>query len=359
MKYLDGIQKDALKMDAINTAVYKKNELIGYNTDYLGVLNSIRGKNINLKGKKILVLGAGGAGVSAIYGLKKYNNKIIIINRTEKKAKELAKKFNVTYKKYDNFKHIIQEVDILISTIPVNKFPFKLKNFPDNLIIFNAYYKTNQLENFAKSRDLRYIDGLDWLINQAVPAYRVFLNRSIDKNKIKNLNLGINRKNIGIIGFMKAGKSTVGRKLADKLGKDFVDIDRLIEKEEDASVNDIFLKKGEGYFRKLEEKIILNLKCKDCVIAYGGGIVKNPKILRKLKNFSYNIWLWVSPENVLGRKDSNKRPLLKNNKNELSDMIKNRFNEYFRTADLIINTDNKRKKDVIKQVTYEVNNLLG
>lgn len=357
--YLDDIQNDAKKVNAVNTVLCNNTNLKGFNTDYLGVIRSLRKKGVNLKNKRILILGAGGAASSAILGLKKHSAKITVINRTEKKAVKLADKFDIDYTNYNNFENIIEKKDLLISTIPVNKFPFDLNTLPRNITLFNAYYKKNQLEQFAKSYNIKYIDGKDWLINQAIPTYNIFLGKNLDDFKINKNELEIEVKNIGFIGFMKSGKTSVGKQVAKKLNKRFIDIDELIEKRENKKISKIYEENGEKYFRKIEEEVILELDCNDCVISYGGGIIENQKIIEKLKSFSYNIWLWAHPESILKRKGLANRPLLKKSHKDIEKMIKRRFKGYFRTSDLIINTDNKDLKGVIEHAVYEADNLFG
>ncbi len=357
IEYLDDIQTDAEKMNSVNTVLSSNNKLKGYNTDYHGVIKSLKQKGINPKNKRVLILGAGGAASSVIFGLKMYSDKLTVINRTEKKAVRLADKFGINYISYNNFENIIKNKDLLISTIPVNKFPFDLNSIPDDITIFNAYYKKNQLEEFAKSNNIKYINGKDWLINQAITAYNIFLKRHLNDFQINKNELEITAKNIGFIGFMKSGKTSVGKQVAKKLNKKFIDIDELIEKKENRKISKIFENKGEKYFRKIEEEIILNLDCKDCVISYGGGVIKNQKIIEKVKSFSYNIWLWADSESIMKRKETDNRPLFKKSQEDIKKMIKRRFEAYYRSSDLIINTDNKALKGVIKHAVYEADNL--
>ena len=100
--------------------------------------------------------------------------------------------------------------------------------------------------------------------------------------------------NLTLCGMMGCGKSLIGKKLAKEINFSFVDTDKLIEEERGKSINKIFKEDGEEYFRKLEEKIILNiLQKKKYVIALGGGSVENDNIRNFIKNNSYNIYLDV------------------------------------------------------------------
>ena len=114
---------------------------------------------------------------------------------------------------------------------------------------------------------------------------------------------------------MGVGKSTIGKILAKKLKLKFIDIDRVIETREKSTISEIFKKKGEIYFRKIEKKITLDqLKKNNSIIALGGGAFINTSIRREVKNTSISFWLDLDLENLLSRlKNIKKRPLLNEN----------------------------------------------
>ena len=119
-------------------------------------------------------------------------------------------------------------------------------------------------------------------------------------------------KNLVLTGMMGVGKSTIGKRVASKLSFNFIDIDQLIEQKEGCSINLIFKKKGENYFRKLENDITLSqLKKNKSVIALGGGAFLNRNIRRETKKICLSFWLDLSTDEIINRlRKSNKRPLL-------------------------------------------------
>jgi shikimate kinase len=119
-------------------------------------------------------------------------------------------------------------------------------------------------------------------------------------------------KNLVLTGMMGVGKSTVGKSLAMKLQYTFVDIDKLIEKREGCSINLIFKKKGEDYFRRLENDVSLQVfKKSNSVISLGGGAFLNKSIRIITKKMSVSFWLDVSVEELIERlRKTKKRPLL-------------------------------------------------
>ena len=111
---------------------------------------------------------------------------------------------------------------------------------------------------------------------------------------------------------MGVGKSTIGKRVASRLSFNFIDIDQLIEQKEGCSINLIFKKKGENYFRKLENDTTLSqLKKNKSVIALGGGAFLNRNIRRETKKICLSFWLDLSTDEIINRlRKSNIRPLL-------------------------------------------------
>lgn len=141
-------------------------------------------------------------------------------------------------------------------------------------------------------------------------------------------------KNLVLTGMMGVGKSTIGKSLAEKLSFNFKDIDKLIERKEGCSINQIFKNKSENYFRRLENTIsIQELKKKDNVISLGGGAFLNNSIRRTVKKSCVSFWLDVEINELVKRlRRSKKRPLLYNkNLRETINKIylerKNTYNE--------------------------------
>jgi shikimate kinase len=116
------------------------------------------------------------------------------------------------------------------------------------------------------------------------------------------------------VGLAGSGKTTVGRGVAERLGREFVDLDaEILRREGMASVGDVFRARGEGYFRRLEADITLELaRRKSLVIAPGGGWIMSPQSLEAMRPVAYLIYLRVSPETALARigADRGNRPLL-------------------------------------------------
>ncbi len=129
---------------------------------------------------------------------------------------------------------------------------------------------------------------------------------------------------------MCSGKSSVGRVLADKLGWRFIDLDEVIEREERMSIPDIFAKKGEEYFRRLELENLKRVSEEEgVVVSTGGGLGANPKAMEMMKEKGLVVWLKVSFEEFLKRcGDDPSRPMISLGEENLRDLMRDREKTY-------------------------------
>ena len=168
-----------------------------------------------------------------------------------------------------------------------------------------------------------------------------------------------NKINITICGMMGSGKSSIGKLIAKKINYNFIDTDILIEKKENKSINQIFAKNGEEYFRALEKKITLNcLNNKKTIISLGGGAILNKDIRLAIKLNSFNIYLKCNKLVLKKRLESSKsRPLLKNViLDEKLDELLNQREKFYNNADLIINNEktiSNTINEILKFISYK------
>lgn len=149
-------------------------------------------------------------------------------------------------------------------------------------------------------------------------------------------------KNIILCGFMGSGKTVTGKSLANRLNMDFIDIDTFIEEQEKTSINDIFEKKGEEYFRCIETKAAITLgNLQNTVISCGGGTVLKQENLAALKQNGEVFYLSVTPETVIKRlKNNSSRPLLAEDKEvKIKTLLKSRSPIYEGAADYVIDSN--------------------
>ena len=160
------------------------------------------------------------------------------------------------------------------------------------------------------------------------------------------------KKNLVLLGMMASGKSTIGVLVSKKLELKFYDIDKMIENEMQMNIAEIFEKKGENFFRSIEEKIILKtLQNQKSVVSLGGGAFFNEKIRKEIVINHVSFWLDCSSETLLKRiRKNNKRPIAnKLNDKELLELI-NRRKKIYTKAKFKINCDKLTKQDIVKNI---------
>ena len=166
-------------------------------------------------------------------------------------------------------------------------------------------------------------------------------------------------KNLVFLGMMGSGKSSIGNLVSKKLDLPFIDIDSLIVENTGMSISEIFEKKGESYFRNIEQKITLKcLKKIKNVISLGGGGFINTKIRKEILTNHFSFWLsWDESILVKRIKNSKKRPLaFKSTDQEIKAIIKSRYKIYS-NAQFKINCNKLTKTEIVKKIIkiYELN----
>ena len=167
------------------------------------------------------------------------------------------------------------------------------------------------------------------------------------------------KKNLILIGMMGSGKSTIGSLISKKLNIEFIDIDSVLENDSKMKIAEIFEKKGENFFRNLEEKITLkSLNSTNSVISLGGGGFINEKIRKEVLKNNFSFWLNCDTQTLLNRiKNSKKRPIAFNlSDSELTELIAKRAKIYSK-AQFKINCHKLTKTEIVKKILkiYEHN----
>ncbi len=278
MPYLDHIDAKAQKIKAVNTILQKDGKLYGTNTDYDGFYYTLQKHEIDVKNKKVLVCGDGGAAQAIKAVLTDEGCKeIISIRRTPTPT-------TVTYEEACR-KH--NDVQVIVNTSPCGMFPKHLET-PINLadfplceavvdIIYNPLLTRLCLQ--AKKRGLKYAGGLEMLVAQAKYAVEFFTQQTLDDALIAQLveKLLQEKRNIVLIGMPSCGKTTIAKALAHRCGRAWIDIDEAIVKRSGKSIKAIMEAGGEAAFRKTESDTVADIsKLQGYVIATGGGVIKNP-----------------------------------------------------------------------------------
>jgi len=171
---------------------------------------------------------------------------------------------------------------------------------------------------------------------------------------LKKTEVGIAMETIYLIGFMGAGKTTIGKELGKHLGIPVLDLDEEIEKQEKKSINQIFEQHGEAYFRDCETKLLQKLKDENAVITTGGGIITREENRLLLEKEGTVFFLFATMEEIMKRLEhDDSRPLLKGNKKQqVINLYKERMTFYQETADYMIDTTGKEIKELIIEIIH-------
>ncbi|MGB3863328.1 MAG: shikimate kinase [Candidatus Aminicenantaceae bacterium] len=359
LQKLDKTGPAAAAIGAVNTVVKDGGLLKGFNTDHVGVTSSLKGLGLRLQERNCLVLGAGGAGRAAAYGLIQEGANVILANRTYDKAVQAAEKLGCQAIPLDDLRALLNKTEIVVSALAPRINPIQKEWLRPSHVVLDANYPHSPLSTMAQSQDCTVIRGEEWLLNQAIPVYKLFTGREANRKSMEDaLSSDFKSKticdNISLIGFMGCGKTTVGQILAKKLGYSFKDIDGVIEEREGKTVSEIFRLKGEQDFRALEKSVLSEIQQeKNNVYACGGGIVLDPANHDTLSRNSLVIWLYVSLESCLQRIDPSSRPLLdtedRGEKPEV--LFQTRIPHYARAADLVVM--NERNPEKTAENIYE------
>jgi shikimate kinase len=158
---------------------------------------------------------------------------------------------------------------------------------------------------------------------------------------------------IVLIGFMGSGKTAVGRKLAERLGREFIDLDAVIERQAGITISEIFCRYGEPYFRKLEKEAVASVSShRDVVLAAGGGAVLDQDNVGRLKSMGPVVHLMARPEVIARRiREYHHRPLLEvdNRRSRIEDLLDVRL-PFYAVADMDIDTSDLAVEEVTERI---------
>lgn len=163
-------------------------------------------------------------------------------------------------------------------------------------------------------------------------------------------------KAIYLIGFMGAGKTTVGRALAEKMQCPFYDSDQTVAERTGRSIPQLFDEVGEDGFRDLEQQALQSLPTENCIIATGGGIILREDNRKYMKEKGTVIWLHANPTEIIKRLETDSsRPLLSGNKEkQIVQLYQKRLDLYNLAADLQIHTDRKTKMEITEEILMKI-----
>ena len=337
MPFLDEISEKAKAIGAVNTIINKNGKLYGYNTDFYGMTAMLRKYGIELKNKKVLVLGTGGTSKTANAVAKHLGAKeVLTVSRTKTEN-------TVTYEEALS-EHT--DAQIIINTTPVGMFPnggekpVDISLFPDLTGVADAIYnplRTNLVLD-AREKGIPTCGGLYMLAAQGVMASALFRDIPCDSSLVEKAFTQVenSKKNIVLTGMPTSGKTSVGTLAAEKTGRPFYDTDEITQEIIGMPIPDYIKKYGEAPFREKEKLAVLKAsQYAGAVIATGGGAVLNDENARALRRNGTLVFLNRSIEKLTAAGD---RPL-SDSYEKLAKMYETRMPVYQKSADIVIDGD--------------------
>ncbi len=330
IKYLQDLSLEAQAIGAVNTVVNQNGILRGYNTDYFGFLAECDYFGINLEHKNVVVLGGGGAAQAVIHGARARNAKTV---RVVSRQGEIN---------YDNVYEKALNAQVIINATPVGRGTLEslvdLTRFPQVEAVIDLIYSPFKTKLVLDALELgkKAEGGAYMLVAQAAKASQLFVGEIGQSKKIFSAYKQLERElnNIVLIGMAGAGKSAVGRLLAQKTGREFIDTDAVIEKVTGKTIPQIFAHEGESVFRELERQVIAEVAGKtNAVISTGGGAVLNKQNRYALRKNGITVFI----KRDLDKCDFKGRPLFENG--GATQVYAQREPVYNLTADVVVKND--------------------
>lgn len=291
--YLDEMDEHAKAIGAVNTIVNRDGKLKGYNTDFTGFLYMVKKHNVHMEGKKVLIIGNGGAS-AAIQAVVQHESagSMVIVDVVPGNGAI----------SYDEMFSSHLDAEIIINTSPIGMYP-RIGNAPIDIsmfhkceavldVIYNPILTRLCFE--AQEMDIKRVNGLEMLIAQAKQSVEFFLDKSIDDQIIDDIYQDMLRErcNIVLIGMPSAGKTTIGKMLENRMQKEFIDLDDIIIEKAGKSIPEIFEESGEAGFRAIETEAAIEVsKLNNKIIATGGGTIKHKVNMDYLRQNGITIFI--------------------------------------------------------------------
>ncbi len=360
--FLDELNEKSAFFHSVNTVKNENGRLVGYTTDGEGFCRALQAAGAGLNGRTV-VLGAGGAARALAFEAALHGGRVTVAARSHSMdaAWQLCRDLNakVPGARADccPMNGISGPIDLLVNATPVGMYPntgecpIAEEVVKTAACVFDAVYNPNEtaLIKLARKNGVRAVGGMAMLVWQAAAAHEIWYGAKFRTEEIDRLcadavfEMKKRFGNLILCGFMGSGKTTVGTRLAEITGRDFIDMDSFIEQSENMTVPEIFARRGESEFRRMEQEAVRALCQKNnLVIATGGGTLMHPGSTAAFKENGI-ILLLDAALDVIGKRlqNDNSRPLLaKPNRGEvMKQLYTERLGIYRAAADMIVPAD--------------------
>ena len=347
MRYCDTISAEAKETGSVNTIVRREGLVCGYNTDKYGFFYMLKKAGIEVNGKKVIILGSGGAGKTALSCVKSLGAKsVYTVSRNGENN------YNNIEKHYD--------ADVIINATPVGMYPSNgesavdLEKFGSCSGVVDMIYNPlrTKLILDAEKKGIAHTGGLSMLVAQAKAAAEIFFEKKYPDSVTDRITNAVanDKENIVLIGMPGSGKSAIGTALANLTGREIIDTDEYVEKEVGKSVPRIFAEDGEAAFRETESRITARAgKQSGKIIVTGGGAVTVATNYNYLKQ-NGRIYEIKRDLSLLSKEG---RPLSENADLRIMYETRKPMYEKFRDAEIINDKTPEYAAELIRRDFYE------
>ncbi|MBO7302968.1 MAG: hypothetical protein J6U68_02150 [Clostridia bacterium] len=327
MPMLDEISDEACAIGAVNVVVRKNGKLCGYNTDYFGFAYMVDSAKVDVRGKKAVLFGNGGAAatIRKVLADKKVGE-LVIIDKDDNTPENIA---------------LHSDASVIINATPVGTFPNNgkavtdLSLFPNCEAVLDIVYNPARTALIldAKKRGITAVGGLSMLVAQAARGFEIFTGDYYEDGIIEKLIDRISRdtQNIILVGMPSSGKSTIGALLANSLERPLLDADEEFESMHSISPANAIKTLGEPKFRDMEEITVASLgKLSGKIIATGGGAITRENNYPSLHQNGVIVYI----KRDINKLSTEGRPL--SQANPLAELYEKRKAFYERFADITV-----------------------
>lgn len=359
--FLDGLDKKAAQFGSVNTVKTEDGRMTGFTTDGEGFRRALEAAGAPLGGRAA-VLGAGGAARAIVFEAALAGCEVTVATRehsapaAEKLCADILREIPGARVGRCLIPQLRGSRDLLVNATPLGMFPHPEgcaageDAVSASACVFDAVYNPAEtvLLRLAKRLGKKAVGGMGMLVFQAAAAEEIWLGAHFSDRDLLLLCRDAERERrkkfggVVLCGFMGSGKTTVGRLLAERTGRRFVDLDRWIETQQGGSVARIFAEKGEPYFRELEKRAVRELSAQGgMVLAAGGGTLLDQENAAALRANGIVVFLDASLEAVKRRlKGDTARPLLRGGgESAVEALYAARREQYAEAADLRVPAD--------------------
>ena len=334
LELCDALSDTAREVGSVNTVVRRPDgSLYGHNTDIGGFIGLARKAGVEIAGKKAVILGSGGTSLTAQTACRHLGAREIVV---------VSRKGPVDY---EALYRDHADAQVLINTTPVGMYPNNgesaadIERLPKLTGVLDVIYNPDKTALIldAQARGLPCAGGLYMLVGQAREAAELFTGRAIPESETERIHALLRGEalNAVLVGMPGCGKSSVGKALAERMGRPFVDCDGEIVKRAGKPIPEIFAQDGEAAFRALEAAVIADVcREKGQVVATGGGAVLREDNVRAMRQNGAVLLL----ERDLAALSMDGRPL-STSRQALEEMRKARQPKYLAAADAVIDNN--------------------